>query len=70
MDTHCADDARARAGLQDESTELIEMALRLDDAFTLVDQALAQNAHNQELRTALAQVPIRRMCSLLRAARQ
>ena len=38
MNTQCADDVRAQTGSLDKLTQIIEMAVRLDDAFALVDE--------------------------------
>lgn len=44
---------------------MIEMAMRLDHAFALVDEALAQDPKAQELRAALVRVPVRGLCRLV-----
>jgi hypothetical protein len=48
---------------------MIEMAVRLDHAFALVDEALAQDPKAQELRAALDRVPVRGLCRLVGVAR-
>ena len=45
------------------------MAVRLDNAFALVDEVLAQDPKAQELRAALDRVPVRGVCRLVRVAR-
>jgi hypothetical protein len=45
------------------------MAVRLDNAFALVDEALAQDPKAQELRAALDRVPVRGVCRLVSVAR-
>jgi len=69
MDTQCADDVRAQTGSLDRLTQVIEMALQLDNAFALVDEALAQDPKAQELRAALDRVPVRGLCRLVSVAR-
>lgn len=68
MGVQRANDVRAQTGLQHELTQLIEMAIRLDDAFALVNEALAQDPQAQELRAALECMPVRGVCRLVGAA--
>lgn len=70
MDVQCADDVQAQTSSPHKLTQIIEMAVRLDDAFSLVDEALAQDPKAQVLRAALDQVPVREMCRLVRLARE
>ena len=69
MDTQCADDVRAQTVSPHKLNQIIEMAMRLDHAFALVDEALAQDPKAQELRAALDRVPVRGLCRLVSVAR-
>ena len=68
MDRQCANDVRAQTGSPHELTRLIEMAIRLDHAFALVNEVLAQDPQAQELRAALERMPVRGVCRLVGAA--
>lgn len=70
MNAQCADDVQAQTSSPHKLTRIIEMAVRLDDAFSLVDEALAQDPKAHELRVALDRVPVREMCRLVRLARE
>lgn len=70
MDTQRADDVRAQTLSLHKLNQTIEMAVRLDHAFALVDEALAQDPKAQELRAALDRVPVRELCRLVRVARE
>jgi hypothetical protein len=69
MDTQRADDVRAQTVSLQKLNQIIEMAVRLDHAFALVDEALAQDQNAQELRAALERVPMRGLCRLVGVAR-
>jgi hypothetical protein len=69
MDTQRADDVRAQTVSPHKLNQMIEMAVRLDHAFALVDEALAQDPKAQELRAALDRVPVRGLCRLVSVAR-